>query len=105
MINLLTNEEAALQAIADMEGEDFVIYNLCYQEQSPYSIPRAIRVLAENNPGHIRSFDAVVTVSEIYGNGGFNRYFVRKNGDVLFSVPHSNRKSREKAERLGFKFI
>ena len=39
----------------------------------------------------------------IYGQGGWNRYFVRKSGEVMFSQRHAmDEKDIEKAKAAGF---
>jgi len=41
----------------------------------------------------------------IYGTGGMNRWYVRLDGEVVFSVRHSSEKMCEHAERLGFELF
>jgi len=41
----------------------------------------------------------------IYGAGGYNRYFVRGNGEAIFSRSHALREDVKKAEALGFEII
>ena len=38
----------------------------------------------------------------IYGVMGWNRYFVNTQGEILFSMAHSNPKAQERAKRAGF---
>lgn len=38
----------------------------------------------------------------IYGAGGYNRYFIREDGRIVFSVSHSTSEGRKKAEAAGF---
>lgn len=38
----------------------------------------------------------------IYGDGGWNRYFIRNDGRVAFSRHHGYKHSLELAERVGF---
>ena len=39
----------------------------------------------------------------IYGNGGFNRYFVYSDGTIRFSAGHASNEVRNLASELGFK--
>jgi hypothetical protein len=42
---------------------------------------------------------------QIYGQGGWNRYFVRKDGSIEFSVSHGTKEAAEKAKAVGFKLF
>lgn len=51
----------------------------------------------------IGQFESRFPIAEIYGNGGWNRYFVYPNGDVYFSAGHATMPGTlEKAKSLGF---
>ena len=45
------------------------------------------------------------TRAVVYGEGGWTRYFVRFNGEIVFSVSHGSAhpKKRARAEGLGFR--
>lgn len=38
----------------------------------------------------------------IYGDGGYNRYYVRGNGEVVLSYKHASSRSLDDAARAGF---
>ena len=38
----------------------------------------------------------------IYGTGGMNRWYVRLDGEVVFSALHSNKGTQDRVEALGF---
>ena len=71
----------------------------------------------DNGKEHHRHINALVHVIRkqefsgcdcIYGSGGFNRYFVRKDGSVDFSASHAlypKEKTTEKARMAGFNII
>lgn len=51
----------------------------------------------------IGQFDSRHPVAEIYGNGGWNRYFVYPNGDVYYSSGHATMPGQlQKAKSIGF---
>ena len=47
----------------------------------------------------------IVPGTSIYGNAGFHRYYVRFNGDVVFSAFHAQEKRTAQAEMLGFEIF
>jgi len=44
-------------------------------------------------------------IQSIYGNGGWNRYFVMSNGTVEFSKMHGSAEDVKKAQEVGFELF
>jgi hypothetical protein len=78
----------AAQAQARHEGHpnDFHSYLIEYQKYQGPPTEETLRVA-----GHC----------SIYGAGGWNRYFVRKNGKIIYSAYHGPSKVKQ-AEDIGF---
>lgn len=43
--------------------------------------------------------------NEIYGKGGFNRYIVLNNGEILFQKFNASKDARRKAREIGFRIF
>jgi hypothetical protein len=89
-LNLTTNRQDTLTAFELMEG-DYIL-----RQKGDYTIDGAIEWL------NSMPEDGYYVV---YGNGGYNRYFVYPNGDVKFSAYHAEHPKKEttkKAQDLGF---
>jgi hypothetical protein len=81
----------------EIEGEDHLDYS-CNKDNG-YSIKSVMKSLEE-----MRSDDKF-PIGTIYGRGGWNRYFVYSNGEIVFSAYHANEKDIEKAKSLGIKVL
>jgi hypothetical protein len=98
MVNLVTDIDFALEAFAEMEGEDYVLRQLEFvdnpERRTAFSLAGAIFWLREKaTPGGC-SF-------EIYTQGGYRRYFVRPDGEVVFSNHHDSF-HKDEADAAGF---
>jgi len=97
---MLTDIEVALEAFAEMEGEEYVITELIDFDEdtvSCYSLAGAVRWLANSPPEDGCSF-------EIYTQGGYRRYFVRPDGQVYYSEHHDGR-NVDRARDAGFDIL
>jgi len=95
-INLLTDADRAIEALAEVEGEDWTLWSMD-QEQSSVSIAAAFRWLWDlPDDGDLDS--ALFT---IYGPGGIHRYFVNADGEVFYGLMYGP-SSREEARLAGF---
>jgi hypothetical protein len=67
-------------------------------------VDRAIALAVEFNDEACLD-DHESTRAVIYGSGGWTRYFVRLNGDLVFSASHSEAhlEQRARAKELGFR--
>ena len=90
-MNLLTNREAVIAAIAQIEGP---VWAEVERENQQYSVDGALAQARKDPHGE----------GEIYGYGGTFRYFVRNDGSVYFSENHG-RTGVERARALGFKML
>jgi|GEM_PF-6273526 len=124
-MNLLTNYDDTMLAMAELEGEGWLDEQLNATESDELTVPnmlkyikRAHRETEENkaelavatDPDDIAYLKRMLnrletnTVGDaIYGTGGWHRYMVRENGKVLYTVSHG-RTDAEKAKELGFEF-
>jgi hypothetical protein len=95
-MNLFTTSEDALRAAFDyVERPGF--FDRSMVENSEYSIQYAIE----------RVTDPILTtgawcVSTVYGDGGWNRYFVYRDGTIMFSRSHAERGCISRAVTAGF---
>ncbi|MEK7620579.1 MAG: hypothetical protein AAB413_05075 [Patescibacteria group bacterium] len=87
-MNLLTNRDAVIEALIAMEGQNW------FENHQPRwgenSIDGALKKVQDGGSGII------------YGAGGSHRFYIRKNGDVVYSGSHGANKV-DKAQSLGFK--
>ena len=92
-LNLLTNYEETVQAIAEIEGNGWRKMS----EESPgeYSLGGILHHLKTSE------WEGAYT---LYGNGGWNRYYVSPDGTVRFSKAHG-KKDAEHARELGFEIV
>jgi len=89
-MNLSTNYGHVVKMLMEMEGEDWFKHQKTWEENS---IDGALEA-AKKGGGY--------SGGVIYGFGGWHRFFVRPNGDVVYSSSHGS-SDVEKAKRLGFK--
>jgi len=120
-LNLFTSSEDDLRTAFDlMEFNGFFDQSL---NKDNYSIKQAKetaermsqsveeeRIWAKENDEdwiEVRDNNLNETVpGSIYGMGGWNRYFIRRNGNVLFSSIHANQKQDiQNAKDLGFEIL
>lgn len=87
-MNLLTNREAVIAAIAQIEG---AVWAEIERENGQYSVDGALAEARKEKYGE----------GCIYGYGGTHRYFVRNDGSVYFSEGHGS-KTVARAHELGF---
>lgn len=79
MVNLLTNSDEAIEAFAEVEGEDWTLWSMD-QTDSFTSIAGATKWLW-NLPDGVDLDHVLFT---IYGPGGIHRYFVDADGEVFY---------------------
>ncbi len=103
--NLLTNFEETINAMAEVEGQDWLLADQNDPDQSR-CIGGAVEYLhklhSEGLTDEYLRENPVVT--DIYGVGGYSRWFIMLNGEVRFSQHHHPEKAK-KAEALGFKLF
>jgi hypothetical protein len=101
-VNLLEMLEADLQQAFDtVEGTGFFCRSAAPQD-SEYTIWNAWDVLTrEAGP----KADMEFSVATIYGDGGWNRYYVYRDGSVKFSKGHADGMSIERARVAGFEML
>lgn len=99
--NLRTHFNETATAMADIEGSGWA----SYQDKDDYSLLAALHYIeaqqkSSSLPNH--SYYGI----EVYGDGGFNRWFVDGSGAVRFSKHHASgldkEKMAKKVERRGF---
>jgi hypothetical protein len=91
------------QSFAQVEGIEKAQRSV--SENNPYSLLGAYTRLEElgNEPDLTGFYHPEDVVAEVYGDGGINRYFVRRNGEILFSRSHAiSPKAIQKAIAAGF---
>ena len=103
--NLLTNLEATLDAMAEVEG------SAAWKERIQHSaadgegtLKGALRSLREFVPEAIADEQENALYS-IYGIGGSNRWMIMLDGEVQFSQFHASREKTRKAREMGFKIF
>ena len=97
--NLRTDSrEAIIDALCAVEGQHFRA--LC-ERASNYSLAGAYRVLDKIDESSDWTDDNCFMT--IYGDGGWNRYFVYGSGEIVFSIGHSNSYGCSKALTAGFR--
>jgi len=95
-LNLLTSTVEALQQAFDaVEHPGFFEQSVNYGGE--YGIWHAWDRLTQ--PG---VYESDFSIATIYGDGGFNRYFVYAYGSVLFSRDHATPSDIRRAGRAGF---
>ena len=110
-INLSKDYDNALLVMAEIEGEGWLEGQLT--DPSPNVSAKAALEQVQRRQREFREWksdypgdkppDLNDTVGDaIYGAGGFNRYFVRGNGEIIFSRSHSTAEDLAKAKKLGF---
>jgi len=108
--NLLTNYEETIRALAEVEGEAW--FN---GDQKKKNIENTTRGALEHLKRlaaldeELRSEGGEPEESEnaiysVYGDGGWNRWMIMRNGEVRFSRFHNPEKSGE-VETRGFKIF
>ena len=110
MVNMNMPKEELLKAFNAVEGDGWA-------ERLVTEDERMVVWARENGKDYQTHFTSIAHVIKkkeftgcecIYGSGGFNRYFVRKDGSVDFSSMHAmypNDKTIEKARSAGFEII
>lgn len=124
-MNLLTNYDDTLLAMAELEGEGWLNRQLHATEDTALCVPRALKYVRkkqqeisedeedlknETDPEEKewlkrnieKARESNVTGADIYGSGGYHRYFVRPDGTVTFSAGHATLENIAKAKALGF---
>lgn len=98
-MNWRTNLDEVLSAMAQLEGgEDWVRVEL--EDDDPVSLGGAIRHLKKVKHGSKNTY------AEVYGSGGFHRYFLYLDGSVSFSSHHTwDERVVDKARQLGFEIL
>lgn len=126
-MNLLSNYDNTLLAMADIEGESWLNKQLSSTEDSPFTVLQILKHLRvrveeieenkkdleiETDPEeiaflekNIKTWTNEIVGDAIYGKDGINRWFVRGNGEVVFSKMHSSPEDCKKAEELGFEIF
>ncbi len=98
-MNLLTNYDATIKALIEMEGEEwFALQEKEREGQRPdldRSIQGALLIASKLHP-EFSNGRAVLN-----GAGGTHRYYVKRNGEVEYSATHGPDDVR-KAKKLGF---
>jgi len=104
-MNVFTNLDGVKEAFKEMENEDI---------EKAYGWDHLEWVLGVYHKGSTSDFESEFTpfgddleeidLANIYGAGGWNRYYVDGNGDVSFSEMHG-RDHVDKARVLGFRII
>ena len=94
-MNIFTDYEGTLNAMAEMEGQGW--RELTTTESRPESVKGALAFIEEAKKMQGESPTVVV-----YGNYGFHRYFIKGDGEVLYSRMHGLEEDAEQATRLGF---
>lgn len=124
-MNLLTNYDDTLLAMAEIEGEGWLDRQLRATEDMQLTAPNMLKHIrrkhedvaeykkdleTETDPEEIKAIEHYLDIfgdledpvgDSIYGSGGWNRYIVRGTGEVLFSRQHGG-EDTEKAKALGF---
>lgn len=122
-MNLLTNYDDTLLAMAELEGEGWLETQLNASKSDWLTVPCAIDKIRESqetieedrkalavatDPKEINYLESMLEdaeeflAGEIYGSGGGHRYFVRVTGEVVFSEMHGLDSCARKAKALGF---
>ena len=91
------------QAFAEMEGEEHAHFSLEVEGFTIKGVREQFGALTANLTSEERSSKSLVPgLNPIYGRGSWNRYVVRRNGEVVFSAYHATPDNQNKARRLGF---
>lgn len=101
-MNLMTMSEIRLRAAFDcVEYRGFYDWSIKNGQVfgSEYSIWHAFEVLTEPRD---EPRDPHMAIATIYGEGGFNRYFVYPDGKVMFSERHGFERDLHTAQMVGF---
>ena len=128
-MNLLKNYDDTLLAMAELEGEGWLNDQLTALETDQLTVPHAIKLVKkhhkeieevrqdlekETDPEEIESLQQYLKSLEqekrvigdaIYGSGGWHRYFMYSDGEVVFSGMHAVEDMRSKAKELGFEIF
>ena len=90
--------ESFARAFQEMEGISLTDTN-ALEEWADY------KELIKNDDPALMEEEKDGILFDIYGNGGSNRYYVRRNGQIAFSGIHAQWEAERKAKRLGFDII
>jgi len=114
--NLLTAYDETLLAMAEIEGYGWLSVEL--DPKHPWSERDSVRSALKGLQHHRDANEkakregrdwAVLpeteSVEEIYGAGGWNRWIVLLNGDVMLFGMHAPQEMRERAKALGFRIF
>jgi hypothetical protein len=108
--NLLTNYEETVRAMAEIEGEAWLSGD---QESKKTDLTtrgaiehlkRLAGVDAEFRADGIEPEEYDSAVYSVYGNGGWSRWMIMRDGEVRFSKFHDPDKAK-KAEAVGFRIF
>lgn len=110
--NLTTAYDNTLQAMAEIEGYEWLESQFGHQNCTPdhHCVKNAsIRIekaRKQVDDHHLTPWmdatDSDRTIFVIYGSGGGNRWFVNGYGDVMLSGHHAGHDTMAKAKSLGF---
>ena len=98
--NLLNSYTTTVDAMGEIEGE---AWRNLQERDSVCTTKGALEMLHKFGPTEDPE-DYQNSVFTVYGAGGYNRWFVLRDGTVCFSFQHG-REDVPKAEALGFKIF
>ena len=106
-------QENSLALMAQLEGPEWLAQQ-SRQTESPYAFPLwleawQLKVAAGHAEDDLARLEDYVfdrfqlsVQAVIYGKGGFHRYIVRPNGEILFAASSAIAAKRPEAQALGF---
>jgi hypothetical protein len=107
MRNLRTDREAALSAMAQIEGQEWLDKGIATATKQSFMgegpLLGAFNALAEVESEYEEAPSEVIYV--IYGRDGWNRWIVRADGRVELSQHHSRKEVVGVAKALGFRIF
>jgi len=106
-MNLLTNFEGTILAIAQMEGKGDKVSEDGWRRVAENEIKEALEALQEAKEdiegGFLDKDEASTTgVGLIHGAGDVHKYGVSAGGEVRFSAHHADEEAIAKAKKIGF---
>ena len=125
-MNLLTNYDDTMLAMAELEGEWWFNRQLEATEDDELTVPNMLKHIRRTQQEAKENMEELATATDpetiaylkrmldgwetdtvggtIYGAGGWHRYMVQADGKVLYSGMHG-REDAPKAEELGFEIF
>lgn len=95
-------DQDSLEKMAQVEGESWKVFTSTFN-QADISAPRFCNILERFKSR--KKWHADSCVGTIYGDGGWNRWHVYGDGEVVFSLHHGRKEDAEKAASLGFRTV